>query len=364
MASIALDSVRRVFPGGQVAIAGVTLSIADGERLAVVGPSGSGKSTLLRLIAGLESPSSGRIRIGDVDVTELPPERRDLAMVFQNYALYPHQTVHENLAFGLRMRRVPRATIDQRVRAVAASLGLDALLSRRPAALSGGQRQRVALGRAIIRDPRAFLFDEPLSNLDPRLRGATRAELVALHQRLGATMVYVTHDQEEAMTLGQRIAVLRDGRLEQVAPPDELYARPENLFVAQFIGSPPMNVLAGRLAGEVVAAADAALRAAVVRDGLSVGVRPHDLALAEAGASPAPGAAALPASVALVEPLGHAAVVHLDLEDGSRVSLVAPPATRIGAGAKVALRVPLAQCHFFGPDGRRREPRARAQGTT
>jgi ABC-type sugar transport system ATPase subunit len=222
MASITLERLRKVYDGGHVAVDGVDLPIGDGERVVIVGPSGSGKSTVLRLIAGLEEATAGRVRIGDRDVTGVPPERRDLAMVFQSYALYPHMSVRENLAFGLRMRRVSGDEIARRVQSVAASLGLDTLLDRRPAALSGGQRQRVALGRAIVREPQAFLFDEPLSNLDPRLRGEARAELIALHQRLGATTVYVTHDQEEAMTVGQRIAVMRGGRIAQAAAPIEL----------------------------------------------------------------------------------------------------------------------------------------------
>src|SRR5215212_9035928 len=242
MASIALNDVTRRFASGVAAVRDLQLEIADGELLVLVGPSGSGKSTVLRLIAGLETPTSGRILIDGLDVTDVPPQRRDLAMVFQSYALYPHKTVRENLAFGLHMRRMDAAQIAQRVHDVATALEIEALLDRRPAALSGGQRQRVALGRAIVRSPKAFLLDEPLSNLDPLLRIETRAELALLHRRLAATMVYVTHDQEEAMTLGARIAVMRDGVLEQVAAPMDLYDRPANTFVAGFIGSPAMNI--------------------------------------------------------------------------------------------------------------------------
>jgi multiple sugar transport system ATP-binding protein len=215
--------------------------------MVLVGPSGSGKSTVLRLIAGLELPTAGRILIDGRDVTAVPPQHRDLAMVFQNYALYPHKSVRENLAFGLRVRRVDAAEIDRRVRAAAATLGIEALLDRRPSQLSGGQRQRVAVGRAIVREPKAFLFDEPLSNLDPQLRAALRTELGLLHRRLAATMVYVTHDQEEAMTLGTRVAVMRDGAIEQIGPPLALFRRPANTFVAGFVGSPAMNVVAGCL---------------------------------------------------------------------------------------------------------------------
>ena len=242
MASITLDRVSKIYPNGQVAARDLTLEVADGELVVLVGPSGSGKSTVLRLIAGLETPTAGHIFIDGRDVTDVPPQRRDLAMVFQSYALYPHKSVRENLAFGLRVRRVAAAQIDARVRATAAALGIEALLDRKPAQLSGGQRQRVALGRAIVREPRAFLLDEPLSNLDPILRAGTRAELALLHRRLAATMVYVTHDQEEAMTLGTRVAVMRDGIVEQVAPALEVFRRPANVFVAGFVGSPGMNL--------------------------------------------------------------------------------------------------------------------------
>ncbi|MDH4065820.1 MAG: ATP-binding cassette domain-containing protein, partial [Acidobacteriota bacterium] len=240
MASISLQRVGKVYPNGHVAVRDLTIDIADGELLVLVGPSGSGKSTVLRLIAGLEALTAGRIVIGERDVTDVPPQQRDLAMVFQNYALYPHKSVGENLSFGLRVRGTERSVIDERVARTAASLGIETLLDRRPAQLSGGQRQRVALGRAIVREPRAFLLDEPLSNLDPLLRVGTRAELALLHRRLGATMVYVTHDQEEAMTLGTRIAVMNEGLIEQVAPPLETFERPATAFVARFVGSPAM----------------------------------------------------------------------------------------------------------------------------
>src|SRR5262245_46252824 len=243
MAAIRLDQVEKVYSNGQVAARGLDLEAADGEFLVLVGPSGCGKSTALRMVAGLETPTRGRIVIGGRDVTSLPPQERDLAMVFQNYALYPHKTVRQNLEFGLRMRQTSAAVIAERVTRVAHSLGIESYLERRPSQLSGGQRQRVALGRAIVREPQAFLFDEPLSNLDARLRVETRAELARLHRRLGATMLYVTHDQEEAMTLGNRVAVLRDGRLEQVAPPMDIYRRPANRFVAGVMGPPAMNLL-------------------------------------------------------------------------------------------------------------------------
>jgi multiple sugar transport system ATP-binding protein len=238
---IQLDNVSKRFRGGVVAIRDVTLTVEPGEFMVLVGPSGCGKSTLLRMIAGLEEVSSGRVHIGDKDVTNQLPQQRDVAMVFQSYALYPRMSVRRNMGFGLRMRRTPKEERRRRVDEVAAILGLEHLLNRRPAALSGGQRQRVAMGRAIVREPRVFLMDEPLSNLDAKLRVTMRAQLSLLHQRLGVTTVYVTHDQIEAMTLGQRVAVLRDGALQQCATPNELYRHPVNLFVAAFIGSPSMN---------------------------------------------------------------------------------------------------------------------------
>ncbi|HEU0337157.1 MAG TPA: sn-glycerol-3-phosphate ABC transporter ATP-binding protein UgpC [Gaiellaceae bacterium] len=243
MGGIRLEEATKVYANGVKALDAVTLDIRDGEFMVLVGPSGCGKSTLLRMIAGLEEVTEGRILIGDRDVTELRPRDRDIAMVFQNYALYPQMTVEENLGFGLKLRRVPKAERASRVRKVAATLGLEELLARRPALLSGGQRQRVAMGRAMVREPAAFLMDEPLSNLDAKLRVSMRAELARLHERLGVTTVYVTHDQVEAMTLGQRVAVLRDGVLQQCETPQRLFHDPTNLFVAAFIGSPSMNVV-------------------------------------------------------------------------------------------------------------------------
>ena len=249
MAEIVLDNVSKIFAGGVVAVDGVSLTIGSGEFLVLVGPSGCGKSTLLRMIAGLEEVSRGSISIGERNVTDLPPRSRDVAMVFQSYALYPHMTVRENLGYGLKVRKTPKHEIAQRVANAAQLLGLEQLLDRRPAALSGGQRQRVAMGRAIVREPKAFLMDEPLSNLDAKLRVSMRAQLAALHARLATTTIYVTHDQIEAMTLGQRVAVMREGRIQQVDAPQELYARPANLFVAAFIGSPAMNLVEAEVAG-------------------------------------------------------------------------------------------------------------------
>jgi multiple sugar transport system ATP-binding protein len=241
VAQIVLDQVDKVYPGGTKGVDGLSLDISDGEFMVLVGPSGCGKSTALRSIAGLEEITSGTITIGSRVVNDLPPKDRDIAMVFQNYALYPHMTVEQNLAFGLEQRKTPKPEIRRRVTDVAKMLGLEEYLKRKPAALSGGQRQRVAMGRAIVREPQAFLMDEPLSNLDAKLRVSMRASLSQLHERLGVTTVYVTHDQVEAMTLGQRVCVLRDGRLQQVDSPQTLYNSPVNLFVAGFIGSPAMN---------------------------------------------------------------------------------------------------------------------------
>jgi multiple sugar transport system ATP-binding protein len=247
MADVMLDRVTKVFPGGTVAVDDVSLHVEDGEFVVLVGPSGCGKSTVLRMVAGLEDVTSGTISIGGNEVTHLPPKDRDIAMVFQNYALYPHMTVAENLGFSLRIARTPKPEARERVTSTAHVLGLEDLLHRKPAALSGGQRQRVAMGRAIVRQPRVFLMDEPLSNLDAKLRVAMRGELTRLHQRFGITTLYVTHDQVEAMTLGQRIAVLDRGRLQQVGTPEEVYSSPRNIFVAGFIGSPAMNLARARL---------------------------------------------------------------------------------------------------------------------
>ncbi|MBM4044337.1 MAG: sn-glycerol-3-phosphate ABC transporter ATP-binding protein UgpC [Planctomycetes bacterium] len=247
MAEVVLDNVTKVYPGNVVAVRSVSLHIKDKEFLVLVGPSGCGKSTTLRMIAGLEEITDGAIRIGDRVVNDVPPKDRDIAMVFQNYALYPHMTVYKNMAFGLKLRKYPKDEIDQRVAEAAKILGITDLLDRKPRALSGGEKQRVAVGRAIVRKPKAFLFDEPLSNLDAKLRVEMRAELNKLHQRLQTTMIYVTHDQVEAMTLGDRIVVMNNGVIQQVAEPLELYDKPRNKFVAGFIGTPPMNFLDGTL---------------------------------------------------------------------------------------------------------------------
>ena len=289
MSGIVLDQVRKVFNGGVVAVDDVSLEIADGEFLVLVGPSGCGKSTLLRMIAGLEDVTAGFISIGDRDVTDLPPRSRDIAMVFQTYALYPHMTVRDNLGYGLKVRKTQKDEARRRVTEVAEMLGLEKLLDRRPAALSGGQRQRVAMGRAIVREPKAFLMDEPLSNLDAKLRVSMRAQLSALHARLGTTTIYVTHDQVEAMTLGHRVAVMRDGQILQVDTPQALYTRPVNLYVAAFIGSPAMNLIEATVADGVVEFGGFRIPLAVRTDAaparMIVGVRPEafeDATLADA----------------------------------------------------------------------------------
>ena len=354
MASITLEHVEKVYANGHVAARDLNLVIAQGELLVLVGPSGSGKSTALRLIAGLERPTAGRILIDGDDVTDVPPERRDLAMVFQNYALYPHKTVGENLAFGLQVRRLAAAQIRDRVHRTAATLGIETLLDRKPAQLSGGQRQRVALGRAIVREPRAFLLDEPLSNLDPQLRADTRAELALLHRRLGTTTVYVTHDQEEAMTLGTRVAIMRDGRLEQVGTPLEVFERPANVFVATFLGSPAMNiwpcVCASAEGGTRVACAGLTFeigqkfRPQSERTTVVVGVRPHHIDLMPAGHN-----ADAVGRVEVVEPLGAITVLHVRIggTPGSRIRVVIPGGRTPAIDEEVGIRIHADRAYMF-----------------
>jgi multiple sugar transport system ATP-binding protein len=303
MGGIALERVSKVFPGGVVAVDDVELEIGDGEFMVLVGPSGCGKSTLLRMIAGLEGVSSGKIRIGDREVTELAPRSRDVAMVFQNYALYPHMRVWDNLAFALKLRRTPKAAMREQVGEVAGVLGLRELVDRKPGALSGGQRQRVAIGRAMVREPQAYLMDEPLSNLDAKLRVGMRAELARLHERLGTTTVYVTHDQVEAMTLGDRVAVLRDGTVQQCDTPERLFEAPANLFVAAFMGSPPMNLVAGEVRGGTLRMAGVEIPVGSRHEGpVIAGVRPTDLK--PAGPDADPGLPRLRAELEVVERLG------------------------------------------------------------
>ncbi len=328
MPELELKSVSKIYSAGRRAVDRVSLSVESGRLLVLVGPSGCGKSSLLRMIAGLEEVSEGEITIGGRRVNDLPPGERDIAMVFQNYALYPHMTVFENMAFGLRLRKRPAKEIEQNVRETAGLLGLEGMLARHPKELSGGERQRVALGRAMVRHPQVFLFDEPLSNLDAKLRVHMRGEIHRLHQRLAATMVYVTHDQVEAMTLGEQIAVLRDGVLQQIADPGTLYHRSANQFVAGFIGSPPMNFLAARVGGDGTIGVQGSqpFRPQSVPSSMSgrrggavtLGVRPEDLALRPAGAG-----GSLPASLEVREPLGNETLLYWSTAAGPVVSRLA-----------------------------------------
>jgi ABC-type sugar transport system ATPase subunit len=363
MAQVALDHVTKVFDDHVLAVDDLTLTVGDGEFLILVGPSGCGKSTALRMLAGLEKVTSGRIAIDGRIINNVSPRDRDIAMVFQNYALYPHMTVFRNLAFGLRQRKVHPREIDRRVREVSEMLGLEDLLARRPAQLSGGQRQRVAMGRALVREPKAFLLDEPLSNLDAKLRVQMRAELKRLHQRIAITTIYVTHDQVEAMTLGDRIAVLSGGKLQQLGPPQEVYDHPANVFVAGFIGSPPMNLLRATAASGRVTAGDMQLDIPGVADGeVIVGLRPETLRPAEDGLP------AVPFTVDVVEPLGDEIVVHgtvagrlLDGGAEDQIPATGPepahatitarfdPQLRPKVGERIPLRIRPEAVHVFDP---------------
>lgn len=358
MSRITLSKVAKAF-GAVKVLHDVDLDIAEGELIVFVGPSGCGKSTLLRLIAGLDQPTTGTISIDGKDVTRVAAADRGLAMVFQSYALYPHMTVRQNLAFGLENARMPRAEIDQRIAEAARMLDIAPYLARRPGQLSGGQRQRVAIGRAIVRNPTAFLLDEPLSNLDAELRISTRAELAALHERLSATMIYVTHDQTEAMTLADRIVVLRAGRIEQVGSPLELYNTPANLFVAGFIGAPRMNFLpakigetrAGKTAIRLEGAGPLEVQAAsaTAHGEVTVGLRPHHLRLVSDGEG------GIPAQVKLVEALGSETVVHTTTANGDGMLAVLGGQHKVSAGETVHFRFDAADLHLFGADGLRIE---------
>jgi multiple sugar transport system ATP-binding protein len=354
MASVQLDRVRKVYDNGQVAVHGASFEIADGELMVLVGPSGCGKSTLLRMIAGLEEISDGNLLIGERRVNDVAPKDRDIAMVFQSYALYPHMTVAENLAFGLKLRGAPGAEIDRRVNAAAETLGMTHMLGKLPREMSGGQRQRVALGRALVREPSVFLLDEPLSNLDAKLRHSVRTEIGRLHRQLGATMIYVTHDQVEAMTLGQRIVVLKDGEIQQIDTPMALYERPANLFVAGFLGSPAMNVLHGTLdqADGLHLSLDDGTRLplgnAPVADAwkgrrVAMGVRPEHLQPASIGKP------AFEAQVELIEPVGNEVFVNLAYAGQALVARV-PPQRLPEPGQALRVTVEGAALHFFDPD--------------
>ncbi|MEP7059247.1 MAG: sn-glycerol-3-phosphate ABC transporter ATP-binding protein UgpC [Actinomycetota bacterium] len=359
MAEVTWDHVTKQFDD-VTAVQDLTLTAADGEFLILVGPSGCGKTTALRMVAGLEQVTSGTIRIGDRVVNHVTPRDRDIAMVFQNYALYPHMSVYKNLAFGLKERKTPKVEIERRVREVGETLGLTDLMKRRPAQLSGGQRQRVAMGRALVREPVAFLMDEPLSNLDAKLRVQMRAELKRLHQSLGVTTVYVTHDQVEAMTLGDRIVVMANGKVQQIGRPQDVYRAPANLFVAGFIGSPPMNLVRASVTDGQIQAGTMRIPAPAGATGeVALGFRPEDLELVEEGSS-------FQLAVEVVEPLGHQVVVHGTTEgtlvdsgaqeeeipiplDGARtpVTAVFPPDREPVPGASLRVTVPPERAHIF-----------------
>ena len=358
MAEVVLEQVTKVFPGNVVAVDGIDLHVKDKEFVVLVGPSGCGKTTTLRAIAGLEEITEGQIRIGSRIVNHVAPKDRDIAMVFQNYALYPHMSVYKNMAFGLKLRKLPKKEIDQRVHEAARILGIEELLDRKPKQLSGGQRQRVALGRAIVRKPAVFLFDEPLSNLDAKLRVGMRRELNQLHHRLETTMIYVTHDQIEAMTLGDRIVVMHEGVIQQTGSPVTVYDFPQNKFVAGFIGTPPMNFLAGRL---VKNSAYVSFEA----DGISIpfteektqqvklywgqpvdlGVRPEDVHLAGPGLNSEAGAS-VTAQVNVIEPLGHEKTVYLTVA-GHELLATVDVHHRVGRGSQVELVLDLERVHVF-----------------
>ncbi|MGY1858221.1 ABC transporter ATP-binding protein [Modestobacter sp. SYSU DS0290] len=355
MATVTFDHATRIYPKAErPAVDALDLEIADGEFLVLVGPSGCGKSTSLRMLAGLEEVDSGSIVIGQRDVTDSPPKERDIAMVFQSYALYPHMTVEENMGFALKLAGISKDERATRVREAAKILDLEPYLTRRPKALSGGQRQRVAMGRAIVRDPQVFLMDEPLSNLDAKLRVQTRTQIAALQRRLGTTTVYVTHDQVEAMTMGDRVAVLKDGVLQQCDTPGSLYDRPANVFVAGFIGSPAMNIATGPavdggvlLGGAVLPVPrDQLTRASAGNGQVTVGFRPEAVVLAPAGDG-------VPVTVDVVEHLGSDAFLYARLtggdDDGAEVVIRTEPRTRAAAGDQVHVSVQPGQLHVFDP---------------
>lgn len=355
VAGVRLEGVSKVF-GSVTAVAKMDLDIKDGEFMVLVGPSGCGKSTTLRMVAGLETPTEGDIYIGERKVTHLEPKDRDIAMVFQNYALYPHMKVYDNLAFGLRLRKVPKQEIDRRVKEAAEMLGISELLDRYPRQLSGGQRQRVALGRAIVRHPQVFLMDEPLSNLDAKLRVQTRAELIKLHQRLKTTVIYVTHDQVEAMTMGTRIVVMKDGVVQQVGTPQEIYNRPSNMFVAGFIGSPPMNFLKGTVEGKedkmVFRSRGINIElptgeGEVVRGDVVLGIRPEHLSLAS-DASECKNL--IPCTVEVVEHIGSESIIYVRTRGDEElvIKLAASYDKQVTVGSKITITLGRGNVHLFG----------------
>ncbi len=377
MARVSLKNVFKIFPaeksGEVTAVKDVSLEIADREFVVLVGPSGCGKSTTLRMIAGLEEISQGDIFIGERRVNDLAPKDRDVAMVFQNYALYPHMSVYDNLAFGLKLRRFPKPEIKKRVLDAATILGIEGLLDRKPKSLSGGERQRVALGRAIVRQPKVFLFDEPLSNLDPRMRGQMRAEMAKLHQRLQTTMIYVTHDHVEAMTMGERVVVMNEGVIQQNDAPRVLYNQPRNLFVAGFLGSPPMNFISGTLKqegeklrfcesadGTIEVAFPAAERAAAreyIGKNVILGIRPEDLEVATFNRKEGRAAGlGFPAIVDLVEPMGAETNLYLQTGAHTLVCRSKDVFDHGEAGHRLQVEMNLAKAHFFDPESTNRLP--------
>lgn len=361
MAQVQLDKVTKVYPGGVTAVNSVCLTICDREFVVLVGPSGCGKSTTLRMVAGLEEISDGTITIGDRVVNDVPPKDRDIAMVFQNYALYPHMTVYKNMAFGLKLRRVPKAEIDRKVHEAAKMLGIEDLLDRKPKALSGGQRQRVAVGRAIVRTPKAFLFDEPLSNLDAKLRVEMRAELKKLHRKLSTTTIYVTHDQEEAMTLGDRVVVMKDGVVHQCASPLEVYERPINRFVAGFVGTPPMNFFKGTIlsAGGTLYFDEGANKLTIpdrlhqvlrprVGQRMVLGVRPEALSFKREGRFAGPGNE-LKVAIGVVETLGDKMDVYVQTQSHDHIVCRVEASRDLKDGLSLPVYLNMEQVHVFEP---------------
>ena len=362
MSDVVLEGVSKVYPGGVTAVKEMNLHIQDEEFIVLVGPSGCGKTTMLRMVAGLEEITEGTIRIGGRTVNDVPPKDRDVAMVFQNYALYPHMTVYKNMAFALKLRKFPKKEIEQRVQHAANILGIGELLDRKPKALSGGQRQRVAVGRAIVRQPKVFLFDEPLSNLDAKLRVETRAELKDLQHRLQTTTIYVTHDQEEAMTLGQRIVVMKDALVQQVGAPLEVYGKPANRFVANFVGTPPMNMLTGRLVGENEAVyfdeGTAKIRlgekltemlAGRVGQEVVMGIRPEAMSLHAEGRFGGQGNI-LPLEVKVVEPLGEKMDIYASTAKHPHVVARIDAESGLEPGQRLEIHLDMNKVHIFNSD--------------
>jgi sn-glycerol 3-phosphate transport system ATP-binding protein len=349
MAQVTLKDVRKVYAGGVEAVKGVTFEVPDGHFCVLVGPSGCGKSTLLRMVAGVETISSGEVRIGDRVVNETEPSERDIAMVFQNYALYPHMRVYDNMAYGLRNRKTPKDEIDRLVREAARILEIDGLLDRKPRQLSGGQRQRVAMGRAIVRRPKAFLFDEPLSNLDAKLRVSTRVEIKKLQKSLGTTSLYVTHDQLEAMTLADMLVVMNAGKVDQIGAPLDVYQKPATTFVATFIGAPAMNLLPMSGAEPGLLLGDGR----IPPQGAIIGIRPEDFELAPDGTKPAD-SVGLPLTVSAVERVGPESFIYGTLDRGDHVIVRVAGTDAPAPGERAVAVASRAKLHVFSPDGQQR----------